>query len=87
MLRAISLVSFATVTILVHHTGHRDSATQRSGALPALRQHGLLLVGDLDRGRPLVRIHADTYTPDGLHPPHSSTMDIGEEGNATLTWA
>jgi hypothetical protein len=66
---------------------HRLVATS-VGAVPALREYLLPLVDDLDRGRPLVRIHPDHHT---AHPLHLLARvlwtTIGEEGNATWSWA
>jgi hypothetical protein len=55
------------------------------GAEPAARQYGLPVVDDLDRRRPLVRIHPDD---DSSHatPPRCDRMGFSEEGNATSSW-
>ena len=56
-------------------------------AVPALGQDLLMFVDDLDRGRPLVRIHPDHHTAHPLHLLARTLWTIGEEGNATLSWA
>ena len=56
-------------------------------AVAVLVQNLLLFVDDLDHGRPLVRIHPDHHSAHALRLLARTLWTIGEEGNATLSWA
>jgi len=54
-------------------------------AVPAPGQNLLVCVDNLDRGRPLMRIHSDDHTTHPLHLLARTLWTMIEEGNATFS--